>query len=146
MNARTEWFKLRQDAADSTNQKVGRVTSPYDIPEAFGITPVGDGRISLEFRYMDRAEPPRAVNLEPDVKVELGKSTDRLFVIEFKPSDHNFDELVLKIHRIIQQLSEKDAFKHQAAWNYRATREAVDRTLPSVSERLATILVAEPAH
>lgn len=146
MNARTEWFRFLSGNASNERKKVGRVTSPYDVPEAFRVSAVGDGRISLEFRYLDRAEPSRAVNLASDVKVEIGKSTNRLLMMEFRPSDHNVDELIPKIHRIIQQLSEQVAFRNQAEWNYRATREAVDSTLPHVSDRLASVFFPAPAH
>lgn len=147
MSARTEWFKFRHDAVENNEKGVGRVTSPYDVPEAFRVTPLGDGRVALEFRYMDRAEPRRSINLGSDAKVEIGSSTKRLFLIEFKPSgDHGSHELLSAIHRIIHQLAEKDAYRQQGPWNYRATRESVDRSLPRVSERLADVLVAEPAH
>lgn len=144
----SEWIKFAYGTPEDGSGKVRlrQVTSPYDIPEAFRLTPLEKNRISIEFRYLDRAESSRLVHLSGDVKVEVGKSTMRLLAIEFRPGDHDVQELLPRLHRIIQQLSEKEGLRRQAEWNYRATREAVDQALPSVSDRLTNLLYPLPAH
>jgi hypothetical protein len=144
MQTKSEWIKLVQD--DKRQDKARRVTSPYDVPEAFRVTALDAGRFVIEFKYIDSVENAIDIRLAGDVRASLGKSTKRILAIEFKPADHDLQELLAKLRRIIQQLSEKEEFKRQAEWNYRATREAVDHTMPSIKERLSGILSPLPAH
>jgi hypothetical protein len=144
MHTRSEWIKPVQD--DKPQGKARRVTSPYDVPEAFRVTALEDGRFLIEFRYIDSAESASDIRLSGDVRALLGRSTKRILAIEFKPADHDLKELLAKLRWIIQQLSEKEEFKRQAEWNYRAAREAVDHAMPSIKERLSGMLSPLPAH
>lgn len=148
MQTKSEWIKpVQGDKQLGTyTNRLHRVTSPYDVPEAFRVTSVDDGRFLLEFRYIDSVESASDVRLAGDVRASLGKLTKRILAIEFKPADHDLEELLAKLHRIIQQLSEKEELKRQAEWNYRAAREAVDDTMPSIKERLSSLLSPVPAH
>lgn len=146
MQTQSEWIKpvLGDKQHLTYSSRTNRVTSPYDVPEAFRVKPLPGGKLLIEFRYIDSAEGATDIHLAGDVRASLGKSTKRILAIEFKPSDHNIADLVAKLHRIIQQLSERDELKRQAEWNYRATREAVDDTVPSIKERLLSMLT--PTH
>ena len=147
MQNKSEWIKsLPGGTPETFTSRAHRVTSPYDVPEAFRVTAVNDGRFLIEFRYIDSAEDTLDLRLSGDVRATLGRTTKRILAIEFKPNDHDTTELLARLHRIIQQLSEKEGLKRQAEWNYRATREAVDHTMPNLKERLARILAPLPAH
>lgn len=148
MQTNSEWIKaVRIDkVAEGHAKRIHRVTSPYDIPEAFRVISVGQGRFLLEFRYIDASEGGSEVFLSGDVKAVIGKSTKRLLAIDFKPADHDPKDLLVKLHKVIQQLSEKEDLKRQAEWNYRAARDAMDRSMPKIEARFKGIFEPALAH
>lgn len=148
MENKPNWIKaVYQPKQGSKHRDRPRaVPSPYDVPEAFRVLPVGPGRFLLEFRYLDHSESTQTLHLSGDVKVVLGRSTKRLLGLEFKPSDHDADELVDRIHKIIQQLSERGDLRQQADWNYKAAREAVDGSLNALRDKFSGFFLQASAN
>lgn len=142
MQKQSDWVKVvyhDKPNVDRANQ-FHHVTSPYDIPHGFRVVSLDKDRVVVEFRYIDCGENRQDIHLSGDVKASIGKDTKRLLAIDFKPSDHEVTDVINRIHRIIQQLSEKQDLKPQAQWNYRAARDAIDETLPKLYARFGGIL------
>lgn len=140
MNTKSGWIRVLQPDKIQTSlsaSRAHRVTSPYDVPEAFRITSLDGDKFLFEFRYIDSGEQTSNVNLDGQARARLGKSTHRILAIELSRPELEAGALVKRFHKVIQELSEKDSYKGQAAWNYRAAREAVDLTMSDIQEQLA---------
>lgn len=148
MEHKPNWIKavyLRKSAGKG-HDRPRAVASPYDVPEAFRFSNASEDRVLLEFRYLDHSESAQTLQLSGDVKVTVGRSTKRILSLEFKPSDHDVEDLVARLHHIIHQLSERGDLRQQAEWNYKAARDAVDGSISSLRDTFSGCFSHATAH
>ena len=148
MGNKPSWIKAvySRKAPDKGHDRPRAVPSPYDVPEAFRVLPATVDKVILEFRYLDHSEDARLLHLSGDVKVTVGRSTKRILSVEFKHSDHDVDDLIARLHEIIQQLSERGDLRQQADWNYKAARDAVDGSVNRLRDSFSGHFTHAHAH
>jgi hypothetical protein len=94
----------------------------------------------IEFRYIDSVEDVEDIYMSGGIKASIGKETRRLMSIQFKPEHHDIAHVIETLHRIIQQLSEKENLRSQAKWNFKAAREAIDQTFAADGAKFGAFL------
>jgi len=132
MNDTSQWLTLdptefENDAEQTINGVLFHVSvSPYDMPQAIrGGYDEGTRRFVIEFKYLSREET-RTQQVDDHVTLRLGERSHRLYAIEADVEAMGVDGVLLRMEKVIDNLTPSVADRSHPASNYAVAKRVIN--------------------